>query len=161
MCAVRCHSLHKHKHTHSYTGKRTHTLFSHQFVLDFRKANTAESKLKIVAARRAHHAIAGRERTDMQANLRFSFSNPTQLAMLYVDYASAFKLPHFQRTPEVHRCCLFPQPRLTLFAEPATQALHPRANGRHNGRHHRRAHVVAAPAFVRERPEFHRHLLVA
>lgn len=72
-----------------------------QFVLDFNKADTKTAKLQITENKHAHLDIAKRERVKMQEHFRFALDHPEELHMVFVDYSTALKLPHFQRCPDV------------------------------------------------------------
>jgi hypothetical protein len=64
-------------------------------------AHTQEQRDAVHAKKLQHKEIFCRERVFMQDNMRHSASHPDDQVMLFVDYSSPIKLPHFQRVPSV------------------------------------------------------------
>lgn len=117
-----------------------------QHVLRLKTVQTTEEKLAVLADKHAHLGIAHREREHMQENMRFSLHHPGELLMVFADYSSALKLPHFRRTPTVH--FLACGAGLNVCAGFTTLAHASPSNVWHDQRGNPQAHAVVAPAAV-------------
>lgn len=107
---------------------------------------TADEKLAVLADKHAHLRIAHREREHMQENMRFALRHPAELLMVFADYSSSLKLPHFRRTPTVD--VLARAAGLTVCAGIATAASASSSNLWHDQRDDTETHALVAPATI-------------
>lgn len=117
-----------------------------QHVLRLKTVQTADEKLAVLADKHAHLRIAHREREHMQENMRFALRHPAELLMVFADYSSSLKLPHFRRTPTVD--VLARAAGLTVCAGIATAASASSSNLWHDQRDDTETHALVAPATI-------------